>query len=310
MEKVKLLKERDTKLKINAKHAAMAAEEAKTSFNVAVDKAQKESSSERASSHSLLSRARGNGDEDIDAIAATRVELVIEALWHTADRRKSQLEKNRHKDWQGIAESMPNIDENLKKSLWGKMQRRRSNIILRPTRTSVLCDVMTMLSEISTEMKQDPSNSVSLVQANDKIRAEQLLLLALHPEAPSPSLPPIPPTSNGAPTLWAEPGWQICLDVPKRKGGERLLPSTPCSSALVLSSLSDCSSAPGRQVTSMIRRHHLRLLSNPLSAVSQASAPAEAYPLGMPKVPQREFDFLFMFSPLAHSSFPQHGPLR
>ena len=171
MEKVKLLKERDTKLKINAKHAAMAAEEAKTSFNVAVDKAQKESSSERASSLSLLSRARGNGDEDIDAIAATRVELVIEALWHTADRRKSQLEKNRHKDWQGIAESMPNIDEDLKKSLWGKMQRRRSNIILRPTRTSVLCDVMTMLSEISTEMKQDPSNSVSLVQANDKIRA-------------------------------------------------------------------------------------------------------------------------------------------
>ena len=45
MEKVKLLKERDTKLKINAKHAAMAAEEAKTSFNVAVDKAQKEMAS-------------------------------------------------------------------------------------------------------------------------------------------------------------------------------------------------------------------------------------------------------------------------
>eukprot|EP00957_Ditylum_brightwellii_P208567 15358061-Ditylum_brightwellii.AAC.1 len=114
------------------------------------------------------------------------------------------------------------------------------------------------------------------------LRAEQMLLLALHPESPSPRLPSVPPSSST--DIWAEPGWHVVLDASREQNltTPTILPSMS-SGSLIRTFLSECTSAPGRQAASLLKPRHLRMLTAPLSSISQSSAPAEPYPSGLPK---------------------------
>ena len=114
-----------------------------------------------------------------------------------------------------------------------------------------------------------------------ELRAEQLLVLALHPLASTPNLSFIPPSAAES-RKWAEPGWQLQLDTPlvdRNLNHDSILPAKP-SFPLLQTSLSECSSGPGRQAASFLNPVHLRMLTTPLSIMSQSCAPAEPYPTG------------------------------
>jgi hypothetical protein len=101
------------------------------------------------------------------------------------------------------------------------------------------------------------------------LRAEELLLLALHPEAPS-------GTFSGSPET--EPGWRVCLDPPPPDNPRSIL-YTDREGILGQSFLSVCCST-GRQAASFIESHRLRTLDNdaPLSFATKVSCLAETNP--------------------------------
>lgn len=133
--------------------------------------------------------------------------------------------------------------------------------MLRPSQSSIVKEVKDNVSGSSSDSKIDP-----------KLRAEELLLLSLYPEAEE-ALSFVP---NEANLNWAEPGWQINLSPPKEKNPHSILP-TDLEGQLPRHYLSVCCSS-GRQTASLISRRHLRTLEGPLSFVSEASAPAEINP--------------------------------
>jgi len=98
----------------------------------------------------------------------------------------------------------------------------------------------------------------------DAIRAEQLLLLSLHPivEKKLSALPPSDPNSN---MEWAEPGWHLNLDVPCRRRHKlshnsalQLAPHSYHFNCLY----SEFSSSQGHQTASILDTHHLKVLAN------------------------------------------------
>ena len=172
-------------------------------------------------------------------------------------------------------------------------KRRRLTIVLRPTWKSVMNEIKSLIDKKFTQShkpKEDGSPEIddqSLMKKKEHMtfQAEQLLLLALHPSAPDPPLSPIPRSSSSEP--WAEPGWHINSNVPGWDLVDNLaILSSPKDHPILISNLTDCGSAPGRQASSFLTSCHLRCLTSPLTGVSKASAPAEIYPRSPPVLPQ------------------------
>lgn len=159
--------------------------------------------------------------------------------------------------------------------------------MLRPSHATMLADVkeITKRSKTKTSMSNDCFDVCNDDDDDDdglspELRAEQLLLLALHPQSPSNPLPPVPDQSS---SNWAEPGWQLVLESSDsdKKGTSfsSILPCQTFEGQLSQKFLSGCCSS-GRQAASLIKPRHLRMLSAPLSFTGQASAPAETNPSG------------------------------
>jgi hypothetical protein len=97
------------------------------------------------------------------------------------------------------------------------------------------------------------------------LRAEQLLLLSLHPESPAMSLPSNP-SPHDPKSSWAEPGWHIKLDVPKSGSlRNQILPRTHWEQ----SQFNESDLTPGRQIAYLLAPRHLKTLMNPLSDFSK-----------------------------------------
>jgi len=257
----------------NAKKDAHAAERA---LKKAVKMAQIEHEKDPEGGSRVRPELKSVPEGEEERVAECRVERVLDVLWTTAEKRRGQLELKRRGNWgTDWKVGSPKWPDALKQALWGKMQRRRLQMVLRPTRPSALGDVNSVLKELVDGDGGDASDTATTEQ---RIRTEQLLLLSLHPVAESPRPSAKPPSSSSGP--WAEPGWQVVLDVPKDKSTEGILPRSCCTDTLLCTFQADCSSVPGRQAAATIRQSHLRLLCNPLSAIAQASAPAEAHPSG------------------------------
>ena len=173
------------------------------------------------------------------------------------------------------------VSDDTKVSFAQKMQRRRINTILRPSHTSIIREVKKTISESRDHINVQRhyfDNDTDDEFLDPTLRAEQLLLLSLHPESPMPSLPTIP-ASSSANQPWAEPGWHVSVDfLPQVRNEFSILPQD-AEGHLARAANSICCST-GRQVASFIKPRHLRMLTSdaPMSFVSQASAPAETHP--------------------------------
>ena len=194
------------------------------------------------------------------------------------------------------------MPEEKKKSFHQKMLRRRITTMLRPSYTSVLADVK-LLAKRSNDSSHTNEDCFDIRGNNESIspelRAEQLLLLALHPQSPNLPLPPVPDQSAPNQSSWAEPGWQLMIDDPdfgRSSSYSSILP-VHTEGHLTQKFLSSCCSS-GRQAASLIKPRHLRMLTAPLSFTSQASAPAETNPSGQKKTSQGMrfyFEMIFIF---------------
>lgn len=282
-ERVKEAKAAESALKRGLSQAKKKAGSAENSLQKAIKKAEAEkdlSSSQSPKAPSIVAE-----DEEED-IAKARVGGVLDILRLTADKRRSNLELRRHnnyriawKDDEVDAEDWP---ESLKRSLVMKMQRRRVQITLRPSKTSILSDVRLEAKKWNQNQGAD-AKARAKTPLEQAIRAEQLLLLSLHPTGEPPRLPPAPHTPSSS-ERWAEPGWQLALDVPvKEPIAAGILPSSMAArhDSLLETLLPESLSAPGRQTALMMRQSMMRLLCNPLSDLSRASAPAETHPAGL-----------------------------
>jgi hypothetical protein len=146
-----------------------------------------------------------SGQLNLNELVSTehRIQENIAVLDATAEMRREQLNQKRNSSTSSTwVQSLPGLPGSLKRSLWYKMHRRRQQIVLRPTFTSLLDD---LLKEV--EKKYATLNS-GFRRVSDEaieaelIRTEQKYLLASHPVAPEgASLSSIPTSSS-----WAEPG--------------------------------------------------------------------------------------------------------
>ena len=230
-------------------------------------------------------------EDEEEVVAKARVGGVLDILRITADKRRSHLESKRHNNflnyrtpWKDGGNDAEDWPDSLKRSLVMKMQRRRVQITLRPSRTSILSDVkMETEKELAPDQNSSAKENPSMFLER-ALRAEQMLLLSLHPAAEeSPRLPSAPKTSSSS-ERWAEPGWKLALDISRSASTADILPSSIVagrSNPLHETLLSECLSAPGRQTALMMQQSQLRLLCNPLSDLSRASAPAETHPAGI-----------------------------
>ncbi|KAL7550500.1 hypothetical protein ACHAWF_013723 [Thalassiosira exigua] len=220
----------------------------------------------------------------------TIIEDVTATLNKMAEKRRSQVNRNksnssnssRSEAWEKAMSLMP---EEKKKSFHQKMLRRRITTMLRPSHASMVAEVKRMArTKSSTSNDKDCFD----IKGNDdeicpELRAEQLLLLALHPESPKDPLPPVPDQSLPGQS-WAEPGWQLIIEDPdfgNFKSASSILPIVN-EGHLSQQFLSSCCSS-GRQAASLIAPRHLRMLEAPMSSTCQASAPAESNPSGEKK---------------------------
>ena len=133
----------------------------------------------------------------------TRVKDTINILGLTADMRRDQLNQKRNSNTSSHwVQSLPGVPGPLRRSLWYKMHRRRQQIVLRPTLSSM---VTNMRKEIESKLNSiDTSIRRGLKGATEDklIKAEQSYLLATHPvEKMSQNLHSLPSSS-----AWAEPG--------------------------------------------------------------------------------------------------------
>lgn len=225
-------------------------------------------------------RSRGRLSDTMEAErASTRVADVIAALRMTAEGRREQLNLKRSSAASSTyVQSLPGLPSALKKSLWHKMHRRRQQIVLRPNMDFVLSDMKEAVEATVFYSRERSSSRQQLSKDDITLRAEQLFLLSAFPEQGSTPSASTPPADSH--TSWAEPGWQINLDVPEdeRHGSRSLLPRVPVSSVLQKNHSEMCS-APGRQVASLIKTTHLQALNTPLSAAAQAISLAETRPV-------------------------------
>lgn len=178
-------------------------------------------------------RSKGKEVDDGER-SAIRVKETIAALGRAATKRREQFNRTRSSTANAWTQTLPDIPLHLGRSLWYKMHRRRQQIVLRPpseTFVSELRDsVAKKLKENETAIStaRRPSKTLSSAAAkaaatsdqteggsssssspndyeDELLRAEQLLLLAMHPVMPvGEKVPSIPTTST-----WGEPGKNI-----------------------------------------------------------------------------------------------------
>jgi hypothetical protein len=153
------------------------------------------------------------------------------------------------------------------------MHRRKQQIILRPTEESLLNELRsTVTANIAPKLTNMRTSKEKMQKIGEELaQAEKLYLIAAHPLAEE-ELPTVPTSKVGE--SWAEPGWQLNLDVPDDDRSGFILPCAKKFSVLE-SNLSEIASAPGRQAASLLRASHLRCLASPLSTFAIASSPAE-----------------------------------
>jgi len=234
---------------------------------------------------------------------STRVKDTINILGVTANMRREQLNQKRNSNTSSQwVQSLPGIPAPLRRSLWYKMHRRRQQIVLRPTFSSMLTnmrkEIESKITSIDTGIRRGSKEAIG----DKMIKAEQTYLLATHPvEKMNENLGSLPSSP-----AWAEPGmfsflfaviltimnvllthsfecfipsgWHLKLDMHEEEGpNDRILPCPP-RQPLVQYNLSELYSAPGRQAASMINSTHLRSLETPLSAVATATSLSETDP--------------------------------
>ena len=167
---------------------------------------------------------------------------------------------------------MNSIPEDEKKSFAQKMVRRRIVTMLRPSQSSIVKEVKEMIG-VSPSDKQQYFDSGKCDSSIDPyLRAEELVLLSLYPEAEE-TLSSVPNETN---LNWAEPGWHLNLSPPEGGDPHSILPVD--QEGLLSRHFSSVCCSSGRQTASLIQRRHLRMLEGPLSFVSEASAPAQIFP--------------------------------
>ena len=204
--------------------------------------------------------------------ASVRVKDVVSSLRKTAEKRRNQcLQKQSNKFNDAWVQSFPGLSSSLKKSLWQKMHRRKQQIILRPSEESLFNGLRErIIQNVAANRSSRPSQRKVSLEA-EVVKAEQLFLLATHPVATR-ELSAVP--SSKSADGWAEPGWQLCLDVDNDHDSSLILPRAPVF-PLVEKNISEISSAPGRQASSLLRTSHLKSMTAPLSTFAVASSPAE-----------------------------------
>ncbi|KAL7540059.1 hypothetical protein ACHAXR_010929 [Thalassiosira sp. AJA248-18] len=223
----------------------------------------------------------GNAQDEENSLESI-IENITVTLSKIAEKRRSQVNKNKSNS-----------------GFHQKMLRRRITTMLRPSHTTMTADV----KDIAKRAKNSSSTNKDCFDiCGDtesicpELRAEQLLLLALHPQSPNLPLPPVPDQSTPNQS-WAEPGWQLIIDDPDfgEKSTSSILP-IDTEGHLTQQFLSSCCSS-GRQAASLIKPRHLRMLMAPLSFTCQASAPAETNPSGKKKASQGMITiYLYFFS--------------
>ena len=199
--------------------------------------------------------ASAKGRSDSTTLAVT-VEFITASLGKIAEKRRLNINK--------INPAVPQ-----------KMLRRRITTMLRPS-------VRMLLGAINAQLPTSSSHSkdcFDIVHNDDELspelRAEQLLLLALHPPSTKDPLPSAPDQANPN-RNWAEPGWQIRLDNPSydRETSISIMP-VRTEGHLSQAMAATCSSC-GRQAAALIKPRHLRMLTDPLSFECQASDPSNS----------------------------------
>jgi hypothetical protein len=167
-------------------------------------------------------------------------------------------------EWGATVEGL-NIDAGTKKSIWQKMQRKSVNTVLRPSQESIVKNLSSKKSSFKADCFDMGKGDATIDQA---LRAEELLLLSLHPEAPTDSIIRVE----------HEPGWHLRLDTHQQKNPNSIL-HVDRTGLVSQGFLSVCCST-GRQAASFIEPHHLRTLNTdaPLSFVTKACALAETNP--------------------------------
>jgi len=171
-------------------------------------------------------------------------------------------------------ESNESSHQFLEKNFLDKMKQKYKTIVLRPTESSMLEEVLTMTDK-SMEKKAAGAKLTEADLLESRIRAEQLFVLSLHPASPSPPLSSIPPSSSSSDQRWAEPGWHVVLGVNNNSKSEGSI--LPCDDAgnIVRDLTNKCGSVSGRQVASIFSPFQLKNLMNEMSEISRRSAPAE-----------------------------------
>ena len=151
------------------------------------------------------SRPKGADAFDIER-SSSRVKDVLDVLSLTADKRRDKLNQKRtsssNNSW---VQTLPGISSPLRKSLWHKMHRRRQQIVLRPSYESLVSDLQAIISKNHATTKTGSLSTKTELLEQELLKAEQLLLLAIHPAAPTSNrLSSVPPSSSN--DQWAEPG--------------------------------------------------------------------------------------------------------
>jgi len=205
--------------------------------------------------------------------AATRVKEVIGALQTTAEHRRQEYDKKKSSSLSSAwVQSFPGLSSSVKKSIWHRLHRRKQQIILRPSEESLIVELHNSVAHAVAPMFTglSPEDQAAAIET-EILKAEQRFLIAAHPLGDA-SLSTVPPSKSSED--WAEPGWQLNLEVPEESDDSRILPCAP-SFPILERNLAEIASAPGRQAASMLRASHLRCLASPMSIFSVASAPAE-----------------------------------
>mmetsp|Transcript_17416 Transcript_17416/g.24593 ORF Transcript_17416/g.24593 Transcript_17416/m.24593 type:complete len:684 (-) Transcript_17416:3-2054(-) len=219
----------------------------------------------------------------------TQVEKITDTIHSLFKKRRLQMKQKKNvnddsnkDDGKEIWEaSFPSyFPRAVKDSLWQKLHHRRFISILRPNRSGIMAELNKSLEENFTASLDGAENmfTTSFHMNEKNLQAEQLLLLALHPESPYPllsSMPPLLPSSN---KKWAEPGWHVVLENPEgflRTRNKHTILPRHSKGSLLNSNISQCNSAPGRQAAYILKTNYLKNLQNPMTTILQGRAPAE-----------------------------------
>lgn len=137
--------------------------------------------------------------------------------------------------------------------LGGNSAKGSITVVLRPTWSRMFHHFRQFVQQYS-DQKVDGTNDF------DPVRAEELLLLALHPASDDKRLP-LQPIDHDESKPWAEPGYQLILEVPNDEQRSHTILPTRYEDIFFRQMHSECSSAKGRQASAFINRQHYQYLT-------------------------------------------------